>query len=129
MAGPTFPTFFSPWSATIASIVAGLTTTVNTVQANDYGVGLQVRLVIPIPCKAQELNNVVAPISKINSNTQFELPINSLSFHLYVRTGNDVYIGQVIPVSEPATTLNFVEQNNGNILPAIYGTPPTPNVP
>lgn len=129
MTFPTFSSFFSPWSATIASIVPGLLTTINTLQATNYGVGLQVRIVIPLPCGMQELNNQQVSIIKVLSPTSFLIGINSLTFDVYVRTGNDVYIGQVIPISEPATTLEFANINDGTIIPEIYGTPPTPNYP
>jgi hypothetical protein len=82
---PINPQFFQPWTLVITNIALGPTTTVTlmpsdtfpSINAFNYSVGQQVRLVIPPTFGCRQLNGQSGYILSIPSSTQVILDINS----------------------------------------------------
>ena len=140
----TAPDYFYPNQQAISAISQSLPVIITTYNPHNYKNGLVVRVFVPsnkeyFPFKANvnylgipQINGLLGEVTVL-SPTTFSLPIDSSSFDTYTPgigfPEDNEFVGQVIPVGEIALTLTSATVNNRNIVPEIFGTPPSPNYP
>lgn len=118
------PNYFVPNASVIVDIIKNTyNTTIITEQPHGYGVGLQVRIIIPIERGMQQLNNTIASVVNPTNNT-FQINVPSIGFDDFNPTtvlplSSYKYLAQVIPVSEDGLTLKYATINNGTAKPYV----------
>lgn len=78
------PRFYQPSRFVISDISFGATTTVTTTEDTNYAIGQEVRLLIPRPYGASQLNNHQGVVISIPAVNQVELLIFSTGFNPFV---------------------------------------------
>jgi hypothetical protein len=134
----TAPNYYVPSQQVILEIVKGLSTTIVTENPHGFLTGQTVRIEIPTitynntvqkiaeNVGMQQLNGFLGEITVIDDYT-FSVAVDSRQYDDYIGFLSPVSatsIGQAIPVSEPADTLDGATKNNNNILPETIGTIP-----
>ncbi len=81
---PIEPQFYQPRRFVISNISYGETTTVTTTEDMDYVIGQLIRLLIPFPYGAFQLNNIEAYVIGIPAADQVEIEVISTGFTPYI---------------------------------------------
>lgn len=74
---PINPQYYKPRRFIISAIALGKTTTVTTSITNDFVIGQEVRLLIPLSFGSYELNEVTGIVLSVPSSTQVVINIDS----------------------------------------------------
>lgn len=101
---PIEPQYFKPSRFEIADISLGPTTTVTTIEDQNYVIGQQVRLLIPQQYGTVQLNNQVAYVTSIPSSTQVVLDIVSTGYNSFIASPasqtQNVSVPQIIAIGD-----------------------------
>jgi len=80
------PQYYKPSRFVISDITLGKTTTVTTSTAHNYVVGQLVRLLVPNPYGAIDLNEQTGYVISIPSTTEVEIELDSSFFNVYINS-------------------------------------------
>lgn len=119
--------FYQPSRFVISAITESLTTTITTSVDHNYVVGQQVRLVIPAPYGAYQLNGLQAMVLSIPATTQVVLNIDSRLFDAFISspvfvTGQNLSVPQILAIGDNNSgQINSSGRSNlGTVIPGSF---------
>lgn len=111
---PIMPQFFQPRSYQISAITFGVNTVITTVVNHDYVVGQSVRLTIPQPNGAYQLNETQSYVISIPAANQVLLNLDSTVVNPFIpSTSSDQFIPQIMAIGDVNSgPINTGRRNN-----------------
>ncbi len=123
---PIEPQFYQPSRFIISAITEGPTTTVTTSVDHNYVIGQMVRLLIPAPYGAYQLNGRDGLVISIPASTQVTLLIDSQLCDAFIPsptfvTGQNLTVPQIMAIGDVNTgALNSVPTNTSTFIPGSF---------
>jgi hypothetical protein len=97
---PINPQYYQPRSYEISAISLGATTTVTTVDDDDYVIGQQVRLMIPPGFGARQLNGLTGYVIALPASNQVTIDINSRGGNAFSIPASATQIAQIVAIGD-----------------------------
>lgn len=119
---PINPQYYEPSVYTISAIGLGVLTTITTSVNHDYVVGQLVRLAIPQPNGATQLNETQSYVVSISAPNQVITDLNSTKSNPFIAsTPNDQWQPQIMAIGDiNSGTINMGRSNNGTTIPGAF---------
>lgn len=113
-----FPQYFQPSQFVISALSYGTLTTITTTKDMNYVVGQEIRLTIPAPYGAQELNEQTGFVISIPAANQVVTTINSLHANIFTPSAVTNYTPpQIMAIGDVNT--GYISTNGRDIKDAL----------